>query len=190
VVELRYSAQASPGAPAAVSDWLAAYGGYRANALPGASRHAIYMLNSMTRREQQARRAERRARDELESALSGHVGEYTPPPRSECRSKNWYDAVDDADTIRIRVWTWRKGAVMVDFAIAVEVLDIDQWGVVARVDCAHGNCHLHPPHDIKAREVLCWLRDVGDLRDAFQVAYDRLERIALMIRDGGHRESS
>lgn len=131
----------------------------------------------------------KRARQEVERVLSGQVGSYKPPRREDCRAKNWYVSIDDADTIRIRVWTWRKGAVMVDFAICVDVFDIDDWGTVARVDCKHGTCHLHPPQDLEAKEVLRSLTDVGDLRDAYELAYDRLEQIALMIRDGGQRSS-
>lgn len=73
---------------------------------------------------------------------------------------------------------------MVDFAMSLEVLDIGDWGTFARVDCKHGTCHLHPPNDINSRVVLASLTTPGDLRSAFEAAFDRLDEIGRMIRDG------
>lgn len=60
------------------------------------------MLGPMTRRDQQPRREEKRARLQAERVMSGQVGAYTPPPRTSCRQKSWYQAMDDADTIGLR----------------------------------------------------------------------------------------
>jgi hypothetical protein len=142
----------------------------------------------MVRRDQQARAEEKRVQAEIERALSGEVGGYLPPPRGECREKSWYQAVDDADTIRIRFRSWRKGAVLADFAISVDILDIDAWVTVARVDCTGGTCHLHPPDDLDSHVVLVSLNDAGDLRSAFEVASGRLHEIAIMMRDKGRND--
>ncbi|MFT4135345.1 hypothetical protein [Microbacterium sp.] len=141
----------------------------------------------MVRRDQQPRRDEKRAQREVERALLTH-GSYQPPPRGECRAKTWFQSIDDADTIRIYFRTWRKGSVLADFALSVEIADVNRWTIVARVDCTGGTCHLHPPEDLDRHEVLMLLNDAGDMRTAFTVAYERLAQISRMIRDTGRSD--
>lgn len=138
---------------------------------------------TMMRRNQQDGREERRARRAAEQALDDQDhGEYVPPARSECSPKDWYESIDDADTLRIEYRLWRKDGRLVDFAIILLGVDMDgEWVEVARMDCCHGYAHLH--HVEGKTSAVKPLHTADDVPEAFEIASIRIVHYAATIRD-------
>ena len=114
---------------------------------------AIATLDGMTRRNQQGPQDLRRAKKQVEEALGTDQGNYRPPPREKCTTKQWENYIDDAPSIRVQYNIWRRKGCMVDFAINIQVLTAEAWETIESFDCCHGNCHYHPLNGTDARPV-------------------------------------
>ncbi|WP_423138083.1 hypothetical protein [Microbacterium sp. HMH0099] len=135
----------------------------------------------------QRRKALNEARKAMEAELAREQGDYRPPDRDDCSSKEWYLSIDDSANLRISIWTWRFEGRLVDFLMLVETGDwavADAWQEVARIDCSGGRCHLHPPNDMDEHELILRLDSIDDVEKAFGHANTIAVTVAIMIRDG------
>lgn len=136
------------------------------------------------RREQRRRREERRAaKGSLHQLADQTRGAYIPPDRQECFAKEYYETLDDSNTLRIETRIWRSEKRLVDLVLLLRALDWDEWTTVARVDCCWGFCHLHPPGDDSRHEAIVRLDSVDDVERAFALAHGRLTEVGYRIRD-------
>jgi hypothetical protein len=138
------------------------------------------------RREQQQRSAERRARKQFEQQTQQNIerGQYVPPPRAECHEKTFFVSLDDQYTVRIDHRLWRHHGRTVDFVLLLQVPDwADQWQTIARIDCCHGHCHMHPPDSDAAARSIHRLESVADVEAAYPVATAQFEEYGRRIRD-------
>ena len=145
----------------------------------------------MIRRTQQKRSDEKRAQQSLLDGIAEQArGDYRAPDRSECSVKSWYSSLDDADTLRVDYRIWRLSGRLVDFVILLQVAVWDDWENVARVDCCHGHCHLHPPDDERIgggeSRSICRLDAVDDAAGAFDAAVEEIESAGRRLRQKGN----
>lgn len=140
----------------------------------------------MTRRHQQGKRAQKRAQVAAEQALASDEGAYRPPPRVECYESEWSRYPPEADYIRIRGFAWRKDGLLVDFVFLLEVADWAnpvRWEPIARIDCCHGRCHLHPPGGEPAEyRMVQKLDTVEDVSRATALAMTHLNEVMRRIQ--------
>ena len=54
--------------------------------------------------------------------LQSDQGSYEPPDRGECHPKHWNMAGDDAHTIEVQFYIWRRDGRIVDFVMNLQVL--------------------------------------------------------------------
>src|SRR5437016_494883 len=101
----------------------------------------------MIRRHQQGEQKLRRAKKRVEEALSADEGDYRPPARGKCKSRQWETVINDAPGIRVQYNIWQHKGCLVDFVINIQVLTAEAWETVESLDCCHGNCHYHPLND-------------------------------------------
>jgi hypothetical protein len=151
----------------------------------------------MTRRGQQGKRAMRKAdrRREKDLAKAEVYGEYTPPPRSECFPRHYYEHLDDDASIRVDVRTWAHSGQVVDFHLTIEVARMDglewSWQPIARVDICHGHAHAHAlvgsKTDVEPMHI-ARIDTVDDVHDAMRLSSVQIITFARTIPNEGGSE--
>ncbi|CAM4414051.1 hypothetical protein MB901379_03879 [Mycobacterium basiliense] len=135
----------------------------------------------MTRRNQQGQQQLRRAKKQVEQSLGAEQGRYRPPPREDCKPRQWETPIDDAPSIRVQYNIWRHKGCLVDFAINIQVLTAEAWETVESFDCCHGNCHYHPVNGEEPRP-LAKLDVVGDVQHSYwQVESVIADRVRIIM---------
>lgn len=134
----------------------------------------------------QRKKALKDAQRAVDAQLTREKGDYVPPDRTECVEKEWHQSLDDSGDIRVEIRVWRHEGRMVDFVLLVQIGDWSQdgsWEQVARVDCAGGRCHIHPPESPDEHQLIHRLDTVDDVEIAYRAANSIAMTVAAMIRD-------
>lgn len=131
---------------------------------------ATRMVIDMARRGQQKHRELRAARKQTFDDLETPHGRYRPPERSEANRQEWYQPIDDTNTVRLEFHVWRDGGQIVEFVINIQTIATTGWETPEYIDCCHGHCHLHT---VDGRtETLMTLNVVHDVETAFSMALE------------------
>lgn len=135
---------------------------------------------------QKQKQAARRAQAQLRSQLQREQGEYRPADREDCVLSETYMPVDDSATLRIATRIWRFEGRMSEFVLSLEAGDWGDhasWTELAKIDCAGGTCHEHPPNRFDDHITIHRLDTIDDVERAYPAATGRIAEMARMIRD-------
>lgn len=152
----------------------------------------------MVRRGQQSKRALKKAdRRREEDIAHGEVrGDYSPPPRSDCTPRSFYQHLDDEASLRVDVRVWAHSGRVVDFHLTVELAQMEgiewTWLPVARVDICHGHAHAHALIGPKVGAEpmhIARIDSVDDVHDALRLASVQVVGFARTLPIGGGSEN-
>jgi hypothetical protein len=140
----------------------------------------------VSRRGRQGKRELRKAARSAARKLSAPTeGAYKPCDRAECDEKRWETAYDDANTVRLQFFLWRKAGLITEFVVNVQVLASEGWETIEYFDCCHGHCHLHPKSREGRERTVMRLDEIDDVQRAFlQVEKEAHERGRIIRGEG------
>ena len=138
----------------------------------------------MIRRGQQKKRDLRRAKKVADEQISQTRGTYQPPPREDCAERRYERPIGDEGLLQLLVMFWRHTGSTVDFVLIIQKRTWEAWENTARIDCAHGTCHVHYSDDAPASKHLLTLNSATDVKTAMAIALKEIDKIADMIMQG------